>query len=652
MKNIIIKMYLYIRINHFFNSLNIVKFGSTCDIKAREDNYITTEPYRGEFIKVYKLYSNNYLEIENKIHEYLRNNNYHFYHDGGQEFYKNEIINIFSEILQNLNINFIELSKDEINKLKRNERIRKNDIKPYYFQKEIINSSLKYFKKFDKGILNLPCGFGKTIISLFIIKELNFNKILILVPNILLVEQWKKEIELIFNNYPIFSVNNNLNNLNKFIVVSTYHSCNKFVDINFDFKIYDECHHLSGNKKEDWKEKEFKKSFDIKSKFQLGLTATLKISDDEKLIGNNTIEYFGKVIESRTLNYAIENNIISNYQVYVIESNFNIQVENNLQYSALCAIESINTNISNHILICCNKIENTRKIKEYLDLYNKNNSIYISEFNSEMTKTKREKIINDFTNNKQGIIISVYCLGEGWDLPILDTVIFAENMESNIRIIQTALRCCRKKDNKIGKLILPILNINNLEDESPNFKNVKEVLLELSNSDENLFDKVKFFTCNFNEPNDKKFIEIKNEKFEDFKIKTIEKRKYYSFIEAKKLLESHNIEIYNDYDLIVKNNKRFPLNPKKYYNKNYINFFDYIGSKIEILSLEKLKQLIDNFNKNNQDFIKSNFKLNYNSITKKFLNEHKNVPHTSFWKELYDGFSFENQFKLNSHFKF
>lgn len=45
-----------------------------------------------------------------------------------------------------------------------------------------------------------------------------------------------------------------------------------------------------------------------------------------------------------------------------------------------------------------------------------------------------------------GIIACVYCLGEGYDIPLLDGVVFAENMTSNIRIVQSALRkqkrCC------------------------------------------------------------------------------------------------------------------------------------------------------------------------------------------------------------------
>lgn len=55
----------------------------------------------------------------------------------------------------------------------------------------------------------------------------------------------------------------------------------------------------------------------------------------------------------------------------------------------------------------------------------------------------------------------MYCLGEGWDFPLLDGVLISENMTANIRIVQSALRPIRKninEPNKLTKIILPILN--------------------------------------------------------------------------------------------------------------------------------------------------------------------------------------------------
>jgi ERCC4-related helicase len=73
-----------------------------------------------------------------------------------------------------------------------------------------------------------------------------------------------------------------------------------------------------------------------------------------------------------------------------------------------------------------------------------------------MKSKDQKEIINNFEKAKFGIITCVYFLGEGYDNHNIDTVVFAENMTSNIRIVQFALRASRKnkKDtNKKTKII-------------------------------------------------------------------------------------------------------------------------------------------------------------------------------------------------------
>lgn len=51
---------------------------------------------------------------------------------------------------------------------------------------------------------------------------------------------------------------------------------------------------------------------------------------------------------------------------------------------------------------------------------------------------------NHFKITKFGMITCVYCLGEGWDFPLLDGVVFAENKTPNIRIVQSVLRASKR----------------------------------------------------------------------------------------------------------------------------------------------------------------------------------------------------------------
>ena len=76
-----------------------------------------------------------------------------------------------------------------------------------------------------------------------------------------------------------------------------------------------------------------------------------------------------------------------------------------------------------------------------------------------MNPKQQKQIISNFRNSQYGILTCVYCLGEGWDFPLLDAVVFAENMSSNIRILQAALRASKKYNRdpyKKTKIILPI----------------------------------------------------------------------------------------------------------------------------------------------------------------------------------------------------
>ena len=78
----------------------------------------------------------------------------------------------------------------------------------------------------------------------------------------------------------------------------------------------------------------------------------------------------------------------------------------------------------------------------------------------------------------------------------MDAVVFAENMHSNIRIVQSALRPIRKNINepyKRAKIILPILDNDDWfgNNNNSDFKKVKEVIYHMGLEDESITQKVK-----------------------------------------------------------------------------------------------------------------------------------------------------------------
>ena len=124
--------------------------------------------------------------------------------------------------------------------------------------------------------------------------------------------------------------------------------------------------------------------------------------------------------------------------------------------------------------------------------------LYFSEYHSEQHQIEQKQIINNFKTSKYGIITCVYCLGEGWDFPLLDGVVFSENMTSTIRIVQAALRASRKNKNEINKktkILLPILVRDEWieNNENPDLKKVREVIYQMGLEDETICQKVKVF---------------------------------------------------------------------------------------------------------------------------------------------------------------
>ncbi len=110
-------------------------------------------------------------------------------------------------------------------------------------------------------------------------------------------------------------------------------------------------------------------------------------------------------------------------------------------------------------------MENSKNITSYINkligkgIFNNVKNLFCSSYNSCISKKEQKEMLEKFESSEKGIINCVYCLGEGWDFPLLDGVVFAENMTSEIRIVQSALRASRKNKNdesKVAKILLPI----------------------------------------------------------------------------------------------------------------------------------------------------------------------------------------------------
>ena len=345
--------------------------------------------------------------------------------------------------------------------------------------------------------------------------------------------------------------------------------------------------------------------------------------------GNDNIKYFGEIIDRKCLLWAINENIICDYVIQTIITNeerlekqlskFNIKEENDkrLFLSAFASLKSINEGHSHHLLIYCNNMDNSSKIIQYIKMLLDDNYIdipdfYYSNYHSEMKLIDQEKIIENFEKTKLGLITCVYCLGEGWDFPLLDGVVFAENMTSNIRIVQSALRASRKnkKDtNKKTKIILPILNRDDwLENnENPDLKKVREVIYQMGLEDETITQKIKVFRIDIEKqkpkPREKEEREIVDEfgEYDDeltqkIRLKTIKRTALSTTYEkARKIIADKNIKSKESYYELCERDNRLSKEPEIVFKGQFTNWIEYLSIERVYYDLETCKNKVSEY---------------------------------------------------------
>ena len=662
--------YIYVRNHPSYNIDNACKLGKASNIPERDSQYATGEIKRGYFEVIFEI-PNKQMGIIEKLLQY-EFNYLNIKYDAGTEFYNNKIITLIEPYLISKGFKYKKLSNQEISDLVRCNRVKKTlkkiNIKsliqvlkskkedilytPRDYQIDIINQSIIYFQENDKGMLILICGMGKTLISLWITQKLKFNTILIGVPNKLLLNQWKEVISILFKNIAYLIVFDDItikniesflkNNSNKCIIITTYASSYKVYQATqnlsfvFNIKILDEVHHLtSSNMIIEETTKKYIEMLKIPSFKQLSLTATIKqlenISNDDKIISNDNVKYFGEIIDKKNLFWAIDKHIVCNYDIQIIITTdkqqlekiltkFDIVEENDksLFLSSFASLKSIFENQSDHILIYANNKENTLKIVKYIKMLLDNKyfdipNLYYSNYHSEMNIKTQDEIINNFKDKeKPGIITCVYCLGEGWDLPLLDGVVFAENMSSNIRIVQSALRASRKnkeKKDKITKIILPILNDNDfLDSNNPDFKKIREVIYQLGLEDETIVQKIKVFNIEVKKQNLRFLKEKIGDDFTNnigeyddkltqiLRLKTIQRSSVdITYEKARKIIASKNIKNKESYYELCDNDNRLCKEPDIIFKGQFTNWIEYLSIERIYYDLTTSKKKIDEY---------------------------------------------------------
>jgi len=441
-----------------------------------------------------------------------------------------------------------------------NEKVTLSNKKdPRDHQIKAVESAKKHYLSNNRGKMIMACGTGKTYTSLKIAEAIANKKfVLYMVPSLSLMSQsireWKNDCNDDFMAFSACSdkkvgkVNNDsdqiqvkLNELaipattdskeladeiskvekNTMIVVfSTYQSIDvisdaqkKFKMKSFDLIICDEAHRTTGATFEDQEESHFVKIHENKyvdGKKRLYMTATPKIFGNKakkkadagrvELASMDDPEKYGKEFFNRGFNWAVENNLLSDYKVVILAIDEGL-VSSNLQKSLEDGSELKLTDATKIIGVykALAKVGFDKKENEKLKPIKKalafSQSIEISKiFEKEFNKVINEYIKNekikdenkvdlnvqvqhidgtfnadqrnnnlnwlkdeDTDENTCRILSNVKCLSEGVDVPSLDAIMFLHPKKSQIDVVQAVGRVMRKAEGKdLGYVIIPV----------------------------------------------------------------------------------------------------------------------------------------------------------------------------------------------------
>ncbi len=324
----------------------------------------------------------------------------------------------------------------------------------YPNQLEAVNELLKY----EIATLNAIPGFGKTVIALYLLATIK-KSTLIIVNSKDLLEQWKRQIDN-FINYPktkkkrehyIGIYYGNKKNLKYHIDIALIQSLSRIKDKNiinkYGLVLIDECHHASSNTYRSVLRY-------ITAKNIYSFTGTIKRKDRLEAI---SAMYLGNVAYQVDRKKEIQKRTYEQFLIPRITT-FKV-IDNTIKFTdivnTMVENEKRNYLIVNDII---SEMKNKKNIiiltdrKKHIDiLYNKLKYYdYPTYCISGDTTVKERKIITNKLNEINGYILiaTSQLIGEGFDLPSLNTMFITMPLSFEGRLLQYIGRLHRNYQNQ------------------------------------------------------------------------------------------------------------------------------------------------------------------------------------------------------------
>ena len=427
---------------------------------------------------------------------------------------------------------------------------------PFDYQQKIIDIIKKEFEKEDKGNVILPCGTGKTLVSLWLKEQMKFEKVLVFLPSLALLNQtmteWhnqktddyqtmcvcsdtsiklsedetKSSVDEVLAKKIISrdrittnpdTIKEFINNNEKFVIFSTYHSSKEILkacgkDKKFDCVFYDETHNIATIKSKASKEG-LTQSHHIESGKKLFMTATPKIVNPDLIDGIKKEDYqiysmddektFGPTFYDMSFREAIDNKDIPVLPYEILLAVSDGKTRKSLDRKQVALMKIYNEKNEKKSRFHVNKVISYHSdVKNAKQFISKNTNfdkirkeilkrdLYSNHINGQDNAKKRKIILDELKNSDMGIITNCRCLSEGINSPSIDAVFFSDPKTNVIDIVQATGRAMRKDpknpDKKKAYIVIPI-------DDEPSLVQLVRILQALALTDDHaqsLIDKI------------------------------------------------------------------------------------------------------------------------------------------------------------------
>jgi superfamily II DNA or RNA helicase len=438
--------------------------------------------------------------------------------------------------------------------------------RPRPHQRQAIQDCAGGLAALDRGQLVMACGTGKTLIGPFLAERMSAKRVLVLLPSLSLLGQslreWATAIE--FDYIAVCSdetvakdehdavvastselgvpVTTDVARIARFlrrrgdgtrVVFSTYQSSAQIATAQasrapaFDLVIADEAHRCAGPQAG-----VFATVLDpkrIKARKRLFMTATPRYftgrvkkeaqEADWEVASMDDEERFGPVLHRLTFGHAIEQGLLSDYQVVVVgvtDQEARALAERGAFVSSdggsvtdartlareIGLLRSMAKYDLRRVVTFHSRVSFARRFASSLPLTSQwlptrrrpTGALWAEHVSGKMTAGERDTRLRQLKAvgaDERGVLANARCLTEGVDVPTLDGVAFIDPRRSQVDVVQAVGRAIRRAEDKLrGTIVIPVLVMDDDDPEqaleSSEFDRVWEVVRALKNHDDDL----------------------------------------------------------------------------------------------------------------------------------------------------------------------